>query len=107
MGRWSEQKNDFSIVCSQEEYASQVKTVDISKERRKQRDYSLTSKELQQFRGIIWAANWMTNSTRPDLAAWTALLQQKIGKATVDYLMDANRLVAKIRDLKHSEKHSV
>ena len=43
------------------------------------------------------------NSTRPDLAAWTALLQQKIGKATVDDLIDANRLVAKIRDLKHTK----
>ena len=58
---------------------------------------------MQQFRGIIGAANWITNSTRPDLAAWTALLQQKIGKATVDDLIDANRLVAKIRDLKHTK----
>ena len=103
MGRWLQQQEDFSIVCSQEDYANQVQTVEISKERRKQRDDSLTSKEMQQFRGIIGAANWITNSTRPDLAAWTALLQQKIGKATVDDLIDANRLVAKIRDLKHTK----
>ena len=90
-------------MSSQEEYASQVQTVNISKERRKQRTDSLSAQELHQYRGIIGAANWLTGSTRPDLAAWTALLQQRISRATVEDLIEANRLVAKIRDLKHTK----
>ena len=103
LGRWLEQNQDGSIVCSQEEYANSVQTVFISKERRKQKGDSLTNQELHQYRGIIGAANWLTGSTRPDLAAWTALLQQRISRATVNDLIEANRLVAQIRDLKHTK----
>lgn len=43
----------------------------------------------------------MTNSVRHDLAVATAMLQQRIGRATVEDIISANQLVARIRDLKH------
>lgn len=103
LGRWLKQCEDFSIESSQEEYANQVQTMFLSKERRKQKEDTLTTKELHQYRGIIGAADWLTGSTRPDIAAWTALLQQRIGRATVGDLIGANRLVSKIRDLRHTK----
>ena len=42
-------------------------------------------------------------STRPDIAAHTALLQQRVSKATVGDLVEANRLVAKIKDFAHTK----
>jgi hypothetical protein len=103
LGRWLEQQEDGSIVSSQEEYASNVQTVFISKERRKQKGDTLTTQEMHQYRGVLGAANWLTGSTRPDLAAQTAFLQQRVARATVDDLIAANQLVSKIRDFKHTK----
>lgn len=79
LGRNLKQLEDGFIECSQEDYAGKVPTINISKERRKQKDDDVTQGELQQFRGVLGAAGWLTGSTRPDLAAWTGLLQQKVG----------------------------
>ena len=98
LGRRLRQLEDFSIVCDQEEYASQVRSVYISRERRKERDEPLTAKELTQLRGVLGAANWLVGSTRPDIATANAMLQQKVARATVADLIEANRLVALIRD---------
>lgn len=102
LGIYLTQKLDGSICIDQSEYANKVKTIEISKERRKELDQSLTEKELQQFRGVLGAANWVVGSTRPDIAAHTALLQQRIGRATIADLIDANRLVSRMRDFGHT-----
>ena len=98
LGRRLRQREDFSIVCDQEEYASQVRSVHISKERRRLKDDRLTSKELTLFRGILGAANWLVSSSRPDIAVLNAVLQQRVSKATVADLIEANKLVGVIRD---------
>ena len=98
LGRKLRQLPDFSIVCDQEEYASQVASVFISKERRKQKDEKLSPKELSKYRAILGAANWIVGSTRPDIASLNAQLQQRVSKATVADLIEANRLVGLIRD---------
>lgn len=101
LGRQLEQKDDFSIVIDQASYARKVKTIEISKERRKEKDSPVNEKEKQQLRAVLGAANWMVGSSRPDLAAHTALLQQSINKACVSDLIEANKLVARIRDFAH------
>lgn len=101
MRRTLKQLEDGSIECSQEDYASKVPTITISRERRKQKEDLLTpKKESQQYRGVLGAAGWLPGSARPDLAAWTGLLQQRVGEACVQDLVEANRLVSKIRDVK-------
>ena len=47
LGRKLKQKPDMSIVCDQKEYASKVESINISRERRKQRAEPLTSTELR------------------------------------------------------------
>lgn len=44
-------------------------------------------------------------TTRPDIAADTALLQQRVSRATVGDLIEANKLVAKMRDFSHVRIH--
>ena len=57
LGRRLQQRDDFSIVCDQEEYASRVKSAYVSRERRRQKGESLTSRELTAYRGILGAAS--------------------------------------------------
>ena len=98
LGRMLHQLADYSIVRDQEEYASQVRSVHISRERRKERHDMLTKQELTQFRGVLGAANWLVSSTRPDLAAQNASLQRSFSRATVADLIEANKLFSVIRD---------
>ena len=48
---------------------------------------------MQQVRAVLGAANWLVGSSRP-----TAIVQQRVGEATLSDLIEANKLVAKIRD---------
>ena len=98
LGRRLYQNDDYSIVCDQKEYAEQVQTIKISKERRRQKDEPVTEPERRKLRGIIGAANWIMGNTRPDVAVHTAFLQQRVQRALVSDLIEANRLVARIRD---------
>ncbi len=101
LGRHVKQMKDLSVVIDQSEYANKVKCIEISKERREEKDQPITSNELKQFRGVLGAADWIVGSTRPDIAAATGLLQQRIGHAQVSDLINANQLVSKIRDHAH------
>ena len=105
LGRKIKQYDDFSIEVDQSSYAKEVKTAIISKERRRQKDDDLTKEELSQYRAILGAANWIVGTTRPDIAADTALLQQRVSRATVGDLIEANKLVAKMRDFSHVRIH--
>ena len=103
LGRNLVQNDDFSICIDQKEYANNVKPAIISKERRKFKEDKLTAKELHQYHAILGAANWLVGSSRPDIAALTALLQQRVSSATIDDLISANKLIAKIRDFAHTK----
>lgn len=52
-------------------------------------------------RGVAGALNWLTNATRPDLAAYTATVQQKIAHGKVADKTVANQAIAEARDFKH------
>lgn len=106
LGRRLQQKSDYSIEVDQSGYSKLVEVAKISKERKKDKGQLLTDQETKQLRAIVGAANWIVGSTRPDLAAATAMLQQKIGKATVADLIEANKLVARIRDFAYENLDS-
>ena len=101
LGRKLYQKEDFSIEVDQQSYSKSVQTIPISKDRRKEKDSPVTDYELKLFRGVLGTANWIVGTTRPDIAVLTAQLQQRVSRATVSDLIEANRLVSKIRDFNH------
>lgn len=59
LGRNVKQSKDFSIVIDQSDCANKVKCSEISKERRKEKDQSIASNELKQFKGVLGAADWI------------------------------------------------
>ena len=101
LGRRLQQKTDGSITISQREYSEKLVTNEISRERRREKHEKLTEKEVSKLRGITGSMNWLVGATRPDLAAANAILQQRTSKATVQELIDANKLIGEARDHAH------
>ena len=98
LGRMLEKKADGSIEISQQEYCDKLKTIDISRVRRRNKDEKLDEGEKSLLRGVAGGLNWLTTATRPDIAAQTARVQQSISSGIVSDLIEANKAVAEARD---------
>ena len=104
LGKKVVQRDDFSIVISQKDYAGSVSPFKISKERRKQKPCQVDEHERSQMRALLGEFNWMTVSSRPDRAAICSLLQQRVNSANkVEDLIECNKLVGLVRDCAHLE----
>ena len=53
-------------------------------------------------RAALGGINWLVTSSRPDLAAWCSLLQQRVNAACVNDLIEVNRLISLARDYSRS-----
>ncbi|CAE7257454.1 GIP [Symbiodinium microadriaticum] len=98
LGKVLQQDETGEIRISQAEYASQLKGLSIPVARKKQREERLSEEETGQLRAVLGAVNWLVSGSRPDLAAWCSLLQQKVSTATVEQLVEANKLVSLARE---------
>ena len=101
LGRTIEKKENGEIWIGQQEYCEKLQVIEISKERKRQREENLTENEKSKMRGVAGALNWLTNATRPDLAAYTATVQQKIAQGKVSDIAVANQAISEARDFKH------
>ncbi|CAE7879526.1 GIP, partial [Symbiodinium microadriaticum] len=98
LGKMLEQQSDGSICIQQSEYAKQFKGLDLSRLRRREKSDKVTEEERTQMRGILGGVNWLVSGSRPDLAAWRSLLQQRVCDATVGDLVEVNKLVSQVHD---------
>ena len=98
LGKYLKQQADFSITITQAEYAAQLKAIEISRERRRQKGEPITESERQQMRGALGGLNWLVSGSRPDLAAWSSLMQQKVNSACVEDLIEVNRIISMAHD---------
>ena len=93
-----EQLPDFSIKVSQKEYIHRIDPIDIHKERRGQKDASINNHELQSLRGLCGSLQYAAVHSRPDIATKVAYLQKGIPKATVETLLEANRVLKEAKE---------
>eukprot|EP00439_Symbiodinium_sp_Y106_P057534 s2587_g8.t1 len=98
LGKKLEQQADGSIKISQSDYAQQMKGIDLSRERRREKTECVSEEERKQMRGVLGAVNWLVSSSRPDLAAWCSLMQQRVCEATVADIIELNKLVSLCHD---------
>ena len=98
LGRLLRQEEDSSIKVSQKDYAEGLEFVRVSRHRRRQREPQVTEEERKQTRVVLGELNWLVSSSRPDLAAFCSLLQQRVNNACVKYLVEVNKAVAMARD---------
>ena len=97
-GRYIEQKEDCSFVVSQPSYLKDVAPIEIAKERKKQKDSPVTASEKTAFRSLVQKLAWPSRTTNPLLAFEVSDFQQKVEIATVQNLMDLNRMLKKAQE---------
>ena len=98
LGKYLKQEPDGSIKITQHAYAQQFRALSISRERRRNKSDAITEEERTQMRGALGGLNWLATGSRPDLAAWCSLLQQRVNSAVVQDLIDVNRVISMAHD---------
>ena len=87
------QKPDMSIELSQSKYVSNIESIPIDTNRRKGLEEPVTPKEQHNLRALVGSLQYAAVNTRPDLSSRLSYLQSEINKATVQTLLDANRIL--------------
>lgn len=88
-----EQLPDYSIKVSQGEYIHRISPINVPKIRRLDKTLEATASEVQELRGLCGSLQYAAVHSRPDIAAKVAFIQKSITKATVDTLLEANRVL--------------
>ena len=90
---YAQNPHSFEISFQQSEYAKHIRPINMSKQRKTQKDSPATDKEVAALRAVNGAAGWLSGQSRPDLAAQTSFAQQAFPSPTVGSLLMANQLV--------------
>ena len=99
-----EQLPDFSIRINQGEFIEKIPPIDIPKIRRSERESMANPHEVQQLRALCGSLQYAAVNSRPDLAAKVSMVQKSICKATVESLLEGNRVLS---EAKNTESTSI
>ena len=94
------QQNDYSIVMSQEKYVSKINPIHIQPQRKIQENLPVTERERQDLRALIGSLQYASVNTRPDLSSRLSFLQSEVNKATVETLIQGNRILHEAKKYK-------
>ena len=95
------QGSHYNIHLDQRECIHNIEPISIDRHRRKDEKAVVTERERQSLRGLIGSLQYAATNTRPDVSARLNFLQSKINCATIQDLLDANRLLGDAK--KHSD----
>ena len=98
-----EQLPNFSIRASQENYVHSIPQIDIGRVRRQQPAAPVNDQERSKFRSLRGGIQYAATHTRPDIAAKVGSLQSLVTKATVQTLLEANKVLREAQT--HSRVH--
>ncbi|CAE7436187.1 RE1 [Symbiodinium necroappetens] len=101
-GKWLRNEADFNgrhvrvtendVYMHQEKYViEKVKALELSKNRRAQKDSPLNEKEAEEFRSMLYRISWLAHQTRPEAAGLTSILSSRLNRATVSDLITLNK----------------
>ena len=93
-----EQLADFSIRASQSDYVHNIHPIDIGRSRRQMSEAEVTEPEKSKLRGLIGSLQYAVTHTRPDIAARLGEVQCAISGATVQTLMQANKVLREAQE---------
>ena len=88
-----EHQKDGSFLLSQNEFVDELREIQITSQRRKEKDNALTPQEQTELRGLLGGLGWKCEQTRPQYSAATGLQRSRIEQATVQDMIEANRLL--------------
>lgn len=95
------QDDQFNIHIDQQEYIQAITPIHIERNRRKTPQEPVTETERQELRGLIGSLQYASTNTRPDIAARLSMLQSTITSATIQDLLEGNRLLADSKNHSH------
>jgi hypothetical protein len=87
------QNADYSITLSQEKYVSKIEPIHIQPERKSLPESTVNNDEKQGLRALIGSLQYASVNTRPDLASRLSYLQSQVNQATVQTLIQANKVL--------------
>ena len=87
------QHGDHSISMSQSNYVRKIKAISIEPNRKTQLESPVAEPERLSLRALVGSLQYAAINTRPDLSSKLSLLQSSINKATVETLMEGNRVL--------------
>ena len=87
------QNANFSITMSQEKYISKIEPIHIEATRKHSFELPVNPDEKQALRALIGSLQYAAVNTRPDLSSGLSYLQSTINSATIQNLIDANRVL--------------
>ena len=87
------QRGDNSIHLSQSAYVRKIKPIAIDVNRKTQTNSSINETEKLALRGLIGSLQYASTNTRPDLSSKLSFLQSSINSATVETLLEGNKLL--------------
>ena len=83
---YKQNPKDMSITMHQQLFAEKIRPANLPVSRRSHRTALLDKKEISVLRAINGSLNWISNQSRPDLAAQTGLSQQAFPNPTIHHL---------------------
>ena len=87
------QNANYSITMSQEKYISKIEPIHIESTRKHSFELPVNPDEKQALRALIGSLQYAAVNTRPDLSSRLSHLQSTINSATIQNLIDANRVL--------------
>ena len=85
------------ISLDQESYIKSLNQVEICQRKSQRKDMSLNENEIHKYRSVVGQLNWVGTQTRPDISFDVCLLSMQFGKCTVGDLMDANKVIKRVK----------
>ena len=91
-------KKGDSIIVNQDKYVADLEIPDITELKNLLGEEVLPEEYQKIFREIVGKIGWMTNTSRPDLCYEKVILNTKVGKATVNDIKTAIKIVRKLKN---------
>lgn len=87
------QNSNYSITMSQEKYITKIDPIHIDSTRKHSFELPVNPDEKQALRALIGSLQYAAVNTRPDLSSRLSHLQSTVNSATIQNLIDANRVL--------------
>ena len=93
------QKQNFNITVDQIQLIHEIKSVEIPRERLKNKSDPLNENELKSYWTLTGQLSWIANQSHPDITFAIYELSSAINNATINHLIQAIKVLLSIRKL--------
>lgn len=92
-------QDNGDILMSMRSYWNRVKSIMMTRTRRKMREALATASEIVQYRSLAGTLLYLGSGTLPQASLVVSLMQQRIGRLTVAHIVEANEMTVELRRL--------